>query len=130
MFQWKRMSYMIILDLKIRWTGRQPFQRCRLEDQVNNYIAEFFFNINELLQWYLKIGHINLIFFIFLGDGPSQQNPRRGYDTRRTRRERTETTSIVEEHPVKKDMDMDDLLKNWKAQNKTKRNSWCHVIIL
>jgi hypothetical protein len=28
----------------------QPFQRCRLEDQVNNYIAEFFFNINELLQ--------------------------------------------------------------------------------
>jgi hypothetical protein len=28
----------------------KPFQRCRLEDQVNNYIAEFFFNINELLQ--------------------------------------------------------------------------------
>ena len=64
----------------------------------------------------------NLIFFIFLGDGPSQQHPRRGYETRRTRRERIETTSAVEEHPVNEDMEMDELLKNWKTQKKTKRN--------
>ena len=102
---------MIILDLNIRWTGHKPFQQCRLEDQVNNYIAEFFFNINELLQWYLKIGHINSIFFIFVGDGPSQQDPRRGYETRRTQFERTKTTSVVEENPVNKYMEMDELFK-------------------
>jgi hypothetical protein len=45
------------------------------------------------------------------------------YETRRTRRERTETTSSAEEHPVNEDMDIDDLLKNWKAKKKTKRNS-------
>jgi hypothetical protein len=101
----------------------QPFQRCRLEDQVNNYIAEFFFNNNELLQPYLKIGHINSIFFIFLGDGPSQQHSRHGYETKHTRHERTKTTSSAEEHPVNEDMDIDDLLKHWKAKKKTKRNS-------
>ena len=61
--------------------------------------------------------------FIFLGDGPSQHHPCCGYETRRTQCERTETTSIVEEHLVNKDMDMDDFLKNWKSQKKTKRNS-------
>jgi hypothetical protein len=81
------------------------------------------FNNNELLQPYLKIGHINSIFFIFLGDGPSQQHPRHGYETRRTRCERTETTSSAEEHPVNEDMDIDDFLKHWKEKKKTKRNS-------
>jgi hypothetical protein len=38
-------------------------------------------------------------------------------------RERTETTSSADEHPVNEDMDVDDLLKNWKAKKKTKRNS-------
>ena len=70
------------------------------------------------------------IFFIFLGDGPSQEHPHSGYETIRARHERTETTSTVEEHPVNKDMEMDELLKNWKAHKKTKRNSSCHVIIL
>jgi hypothetical protein len=37
--------------------------------------------------------------------------------------ERNETTSSADEHPVNEDMDMDDLLKNWKAKKKTKRNS-------
>jgi hypothetical protein len=63
------------------------------------------------------------IFFIFVGDGPSQQHPRRGYETRRTRNETNETTSAAEEHPVNEDMEMGELLKTWKAQNKTKRNS-------
>ena len=65
----------------------------------------------------------NIYFFIFVGDGPSQQHPRHGYVTRYTWRERTETTSVAEEHPVNEDMDMDELLKTWKAQKKTKRNS-------
>jgi hypothetical protein len=38
------------------------------------------------------------------------------------RHERTEATSTVEEHPVNEDMEMDELLKNWKTQKKTKRN--------
>jgi hypothetical protein len=71
----------------------------------------------------LKIGHINLIFFICLGDGPSQKHPRHGYKTRCTWCERTETTSSVEEHLVNEDMDINDFLKNWKAKKKTKRNS-------
>jgi hypothetical protein len=54
-------------------------------------------------------------FNIFLGDGPSQQHPRRGYMTRCTRCERTETTSAVEDHPVNEDMEMHELLKTWKA---------------
>jgi hypothetical protein len=66
---------------------------------------------------------MNLIFLVFVGDGPSQQHPCHGYETRRTRCERTETTSAVEEHLVNKDMDMDELLKTWKEQKKTKRNS-------
>jgi hypothetical protein len=66
---------------------------------------------------------MNLIFLVFVGDGPSQQHPRCGYKTRHTRRERTETTSTAEEHPTNEDMEMDELLKTWKAQKKTKRNS-------
>jgi hypothetical protein len=62
-------------------------------------------------------------FNIFLGDGPSQQHPLRGYETRHTQRERTETTSSAEEHLVNEDMDIDDLLKHWKEKKKTKRNS-------
>jgi len=61
--------------------------------------------------------------FIFLGDVPSQHHPCRGYDTRRTRHERTKTTSSVEENPVNEYMDVDDFLKNWKAKKKTKINS-------
>jgi hypothetical protein len=38
------------------------------------------------------------------------------------RRERTEETLVAEEHPVNKDMGMDELLNNWKTQKKTKRN--------
>jgi hypothetical protein len=34
-----------------------------------------------------------------------------------------ETTSATEEHPVNENMEMDELLKTWKAQKKTKRNS-------
>jgi hypothetical protein len=45
-----------------------------------------------------------------------------GYETRCTCHERNETTSIVEEHPVNEDMEMDELLKTWKTQKKTKRN--------
>jgi hypothetical protein len=60
---------------------------------------------------------------VFVGDGPSQQHPCHGYETRCTQCERTETTSIVDEHPVNEDMEMDELLKIWKAQKKTKRNS-------
>jgi hypothetical protein len=52
-----------------------------------------------------------------------QQHPHRGYETRRTRPERTETTSSAEEHPVNEDMDIDDLLKHWKTKKKAKRNS-------
>jgi hypothetical protein len=96
---------------------------CCLEDQVNNYIAEFFFNNNELIQPYLKIGHINSIIFIFLGDGPSHQHPHRGNEARCTQREKTETTSFAEEHPVNEDMGIDDFLKHWKEKKKTKRNS-------
>ena len=61
--------------------------------------------------------------FYFLGDGPSQQHACHGYETRHTQRERTKTTSSAEEHPINEDMDVDDLLKNWKAKKKTKRNS-------
>jgi len=56
------------------------------------------------------------------GDGPSQQHPHCGYETIHTHRERTETTSAVEEHPVNEDMEMDELLKTWKTQKKTKNN--------
>jgi hypothetical protein len=35
----------------------------------------------------------------------------------------TETTLATKENPVNEDMDMDELLKTWKAQNNTKRNS-------
>jgi hypothetical protein len=66
---------------------------------------------------------MNLIFLVFVRDGPSQHHPSRGYETICTRRERTETTSTTEEHPVKEDMDMDELLKTRKAQKKTKINS-------
>ena len=59
----------------------------------------------------------------FVGDGPSQQHPRHGYETRHNQRESTETTSTLEENPVNEDMEMDELLKTWKAQNKTKINS-------
>ena len=52
-----------------------------------------------------------------------QKHPRHGYETKRTCPERTETTSSAEEHRVNEDMDIDDLLKNWKAKKKTKRNS-------
>ena len=60
--------------------------------------------------------------FFFVGDGPSQQPPRRGYETMHDRCERIEATSTTEEHPINKDMEMDELLKNWKIQKKTKRN--------
>ena len=35
----------------------------------------------------------------------------------RARREMNEATSVAEENPVNEDMDMDELLKNWKTQN-------------
>jgi hypothetical protein len=62
------------------------------------------------------------IFFVFVGDGPSQYPPRHGYETIHARRERIEITSVVEEHLVNEDMEMDGLLKTWKTQKKTKRN--------
>jgi hypothetical protein len=83
-----------------------------VDQQVNNYIAEVCFNINELFQCYLKFDHINLILFVFVGDDPLQQPPRCGYETRRALHERTEATSTAEEHTVNEDMDMDELLKN------------------
>jgi hypothetical protein len=50
--------------------------------------------------------------FVFVGDGPANQYPRHGYETRCDRRERTEEASIVEEPLENKDMEVDDLLKN------------------
>jgi hypothetical protein len=36
--------------------------------------------------------------------------------------ERSQAESVVEEPPEKKDVDVDDLLKNWKAHNKRPKN--------
>jgi hypothetical protein len=44
------------------------------------------------------------------------------YETKHTRHERIETTSAAKEHPVNEDMEMDELLKTWKTQKKTKKN--------
>jgi hypothetical protein len=43
-------------------------------------------------------------------------------NARHARRERTEATSYVEENLVNEEMDMDELLNNWKTQKKTKIN--------
>ena len=67
------------------------------------------------------IGHRNLIFFVFVGNGPSKQPASHGY---KTRCERIEATSIVEETLENEDMEVDDeLLKNWTRKlKKTKIN--------
>jgi protocatechuate 3,4-dioxygenase beta subunit len=79
-----------------------------------------FFNITELVQCYLKIDHLNFIFFSFVGDASSQRPPlpHEYLVTRHALHERMQSQSYFEEHPKNEDIDIDEMLRNFRAKKK------------
>jgi len=80
----------------------------------------FFFNITELVQCHLKIGHLNFVFFSFVGDASSHHPPLHcEYPmTRRALHESTQSQSYFKENPENEDIDIDEMIRNYRAKKK------------
>jgi hypothetical protein len=53
----------------------------------------------------------------------------REYETRRALHEKTQAQSTVEDPPENEDVDVDDLIKNWKAHKRPKKMMMYNIII-
>ena len=72
---------------------------------------------------------MNFMFFVFIGNAPSQQPPCRQCMTRHGMHERMQVESTSEEPLENEDMDIDDLIKNWKAKRMPKKMMMYNIII-